>query len=176
MIFVPLPLNGAHLIDVEPRPDERGFFVRTWCAREFAARGLNTRLAECAVSFNRRRGTLRGLHYQVAPHAQAKLVQCARGAIHDVIVDLRPESPTYRQWSAVTLTEASRRMLYVPEGFAHGFQTMEDATEVLYHLSDFYHPAAERGIRWDDPGFAIVWPEAERTVSSRDQTFADFRE
>lgn len=176
MIFGALPLSGAYLIDVQRQEDERGFFVRIWSAPEFAAHGLNVRIAECAVSFNHRRGTLRGMHYQAAPHAQAKVVQCLRGALHDVIIDLRPHSPTYRRWTAVTLSEATRRMLYVPEGFAHGFQTMEDTTEVLYHMSDSYHPEAERGIRWDDPGFAISWPDAERTISPRDRAFADFRD
>jgi dTDP-4-dehydrorhamnose 3,5-epimerase len=175
MIFTALALPGAFLIEVEPQADERGSFARIWCAREFGARGLSDRIAECAVSFNRRRGTLRGMHYQAAPHAQAKVVHCARGAIYDVIIDLRSGSSTYLRWLAVPLLARSGQRLYVSEGFAHGFQTLEDDTEVVYQMSDCYCPEAERGIRWDDPTFAIAWPDARPTISSKDRGYSDFR-
>lgn len=174
MIFRELSLSGAYVVVPEPKTDERGLFARTWCAGEFAARGLNDRIAECTVSFSSKRGTLRGLHYQIAPHAQAKLVTCLRGAIYDVIVDIRPGSPTYGRWVSVELSAANWTMLYVPEGFAHGFQTLEEDTEVFYQMSDVRVPEAERGIRWDDPAFSIEWPPAERTISPRDLSFKDF--
>ena len=174
MIFTETALPGAWIVDAERLEDSRGFFARTWCEREFAERGLNPRLAQCNVSFNKRRGTLRGLHYQAAPHREAKLIRCTRGAIHDVILDLRPDSPTFRRHVAVVLDAESRRMLYVPEGLAHGFQTLEDDTEVFYQMSAFYAPDHARGVRWNDPAFGIQWPEAERTISERDQHYSDF--
>jgi dTDP-4-dehydrorhamnose 3,5-epimerase len=174
VIFTETALPGAWIVDVERLEDSRGFFARTWCEREFAERGLNPRLAQCNVSFNKRRGTLRGLHYQAAPHREAKLIRCTRGAIHDVILDLRPDSPTFKRHVAVVLDAESRRMLYVPEGLAHGFQTLEDDTEVFYQMSAFYAPDHARGVRWNDPAFGIQWPEAERTISERDQRYSDF--
>jgi dTDP-4-dehydrorhamnose 3,5-epimerase len=174
MIFSATALAGAYLIEPERLEDERGFFARTWCVDEFAARGLNPRLVQCSISFNRRKGTLRGMHFQAAPHEEAKLVRCTRGAIYDVIVDLRPDSPTFKRWTAVDLTAENRRMLYVPEGFAHGFQTLEDESEVSYQMSEYYHAASARGVRWDDPAFGIEWPVEERTISARDRHYPDF--
>ena len=174
MKFTATPLQGAYIIDLEPIEDERGFFARSWSVDEFAARGLNPRLVQCNISFNRRRGTLRGMHYQSAPREEAKLVRCTRGAIHDVIVDLRPASPTFKGHIAATLTAENRRMLYVPEGFAHGFQTLADDTEVFYQMAEFYAAECARGVRWDDPALGIRWPDAERTISAKDQQYPDF--
>jgi dTDP-4-dehydrorhamnose 3,5-epimerase len=174
LIFTETELSGAFIIDAERLEDERGFFARTWCQREFEARGINARLAQCSVSFNKKKGTLRGMHYQTAPHEEAKLVRCTMGAIFDVIIDLRRQSATFKKWVAVELNEHNRRMLYVPEGFAHGFQTLEDDTEVSYQMSEFYAPEHAGGVRWNDPGFQIRWPEAEPLISPRDQQYADF--
>ncbi len=175
MIFHRLKLAGAYRIDLEPREDERGFFARAWCQKEFAEHGLETRIVQSNLSYNRYKGTLRGMHYQAPPHEEVKLVRCIRGSIFDVIIDLRPDSPTYRQWVGVELTAANRQMLYVPRGFAHGFQTLEDDTEVFYHVSEFYHPQAERGVRWNDPQFGIAWPAVEkRIVSVKDQSWPDY--
>jgi dTDP-4-dehydrorhamnose 3,5-epimerase len=171
VIFTAMPLAGAFVVDPERIEDERGFFARTWCAREFEKHGLDPRLAQCNVSFNRRRGTLRGMHYQAEPHAEAKLVRCTRGAIHDVIVDLRPGSTTCRRWVAVELTAENRRMLYIPEGFAHGFQTLEDETEVFYQMSVPFHPAAARGVRHDDPALGIAWPLDVGVISQKDRGY-----
>jgi len=154
--------------------DERGYFTRTFVAEEFAERGLYLRVAQTAVSFNKSSGTLRGMHYQAEPHAQAKLVRCMRGAVYDVIIDLRPESPTVRKWVGVELCASDGRMLYVPAGFAHGFLTLEDATELCYHISSAYHPPAERGIRWDDPAFGIEWPLRPAVLAPRDARYADW--
>jgi len=174
VIFVATPLPGAFVVEPEYHEDHRGFFARTWCAREFAAHGLSTRLAQCSVSFTKRRGTLRGLHYQAAPYAEAKLVRCTAGGVHDVIVDLRPTSPTYRRHLAVTLTAGNRKALFVPQGFAHGFQTLADETEVFYQISAFHSPDHARGIRWDDPAFAIAWPLDDPIVNDRDRAYPDF--
>jgi dTDP-4-dehydrorhamnose 3,5-epimerase len=174
VIFTETPLRGAFVVDPEPVDDERGFFARTWCRREFKERGLETRVAQCSLSFNRKRGTLRGLHFQVAPYAETKIIRCVRGAVYDVIVDLRPDSRTFTQHFALTLTSKNHAMLYVPAGFAHGFQTLDDDTEVLYQISAFYSPEHSRGVRWDDPAFAIQWPPAERTISARDRDYPDF--
>ena len=168
MIFTPTALDGVWVIEPERLTDARGFFARTWCARELDERGLNTALAQCSVSWTRTRGTVRGLHYQAPPHAEAKLVRCTRGAIHDVALDVRPGSATFARWVAVELSADNRRMLYVPEGIAHGFQTLGDDTEVFYQISVFHHPASERGVRWNDPRCAIAWPVAPVIVSSRD--------
>jgi dTDP-4-dehydrorhamnose 3,5-epimerase len=173
MIFTETKLKGAFIVDLERREDERGFFARTWCEDEFAAHGLNPRLAQCNVSFNLRRGTLRGLHYQLAPHGEAKLVRCTMGSIYDVVVDLRPDSRTCGEWVAVELSVANRTSLYIPEGMAHGFQTLEDNTEVFYQMSTSYAPEYARGIRWDDPAFSIHWPATEtRIMSERDAHYA----
>ena len=171
MKFLPTPLAGAYLIELEQLDDERGFFARSFCQNEFKAHGLDPVVAQCNVSFNRRRGTLRGLHYQAAPHAEAKLVRCTRGAVWDVIVDLRKGSLTVRQWHAAELTADNRRALYIPDGFAHGFQTLADDSEVLYQMSEFYHPESARGVRWDDPTLAIRWPLKEPVMSPRDREF-----
>jgi len=176
MIFTATPLRGAHLVDIEKHEDERGFFARSWCGREFEAHGLNPRLAQCNISFNPHRGTLRGLHFQVKPHEEAKLVRCTRGSIFDVIVDLRPDSPTFKGHFGVELTAENRRLLYVPEGFAHGLLTLEDATEIFYQISEFYAPESQRGVRWDDPALAIAWPAPPRLVSERDRSYPDFAE
>lgn len=176
MLFLETPLRGAFVIDLEPLSDERGFFARSWCQREFEAHGLETRLAQCSVSFNARRGTLRGLHYQGPPHEEVKIVRCTSGAIFDVIVDLRPESPTYGCHYSLVLSSDNRRMLYVPRRFAHGFQTLEDNTEIFYQMSEFHEPHYARGVRWNDPAFGIPWPPTEhRIISPRDQAFPDFR-
>jgi dTDP-4-dehydrorhamnose 3,5-epimerase len=174
MKFQPLSLNGAYMIEPEPVADERGMFARTFCGREFDARGLDARIAQCSTSYNRRRGTLRGMHYQGAPFAEAKLVRCVRGAIHDVIIDLRPDSATRMQWTALELNAANRRMLYVPAGFAHGFQTLMDDSEVFYQISEWYSPEYARGVRWNDDAFGIRWPLADPIVSYKDRSYPDF--
>lgn len=174
MKFTPTDLPGAYLVEIEPIADERGFFARAWDGEAFAAQGLNAALAQCNISFNRRKGTLRGMHYQAAPHEEAKLVRCTMGALLDVIVDLRPDSPTYLRHVAVELSAANRRALFVPEGLAHGFQTLVDETEVFYQMSRAFVVGAGRGVRWDDPAFAIAWPAAERTISERDRTWPDW--
>lgn len=174
MIFQATELSGAYIVELERREDERGFFARTWCQAEFAAQGLASKLVQANLSFNHTAGTLRGMHYQRAPHAETKLVRCLRGAIYDVIIDLRPESPTYRQWFGVELTADNDRMLYVPEGFAHGFQTLEDRTEVAYQVSAFYTPGAEGGVRYDDPAFEIHWPRPVVVISDKDRAWPDF--
>jgi dTDP-4-dehydrorhamnose 3,5-epimerase len=175
MIFHETALKGAFVVELELKEDERGFFARTFCVEEFQARGLNARLLQCSISFNRTRGTLRGMHYQVEPHAECKLVRVTRGAIFDAIIDLRPNSPTFRQHVAADLSAANRRMLYVPEGCAHGFQTLEDSTEVFYQMSAAHAPALARGVRWNDPAFAIQWPAiARRTINGRDASYPDF--
>jgi len=175
MIFTETPLPGAFVIDVERHSDERGFFARSFCAREFAERGLDARIAQCSVSFNRRRGTLRGLHYQAEPHPEARLVQCTRGAVYDVIVDLRPGSAAEGRWFAAELDAAGHRMLYVPEGFAHGFMSLVDDTEVLYQMSEFFRAESARAIAWDDPGLAIEWPMAPTVISARDRAAPRWR-
>jgi dTDP-4-dehydrorhamnose 3,5-epimerase len=174
VIFRETELRGAFVIEFQKRSDERGFFARTWCEREFAAAGLGVRFVQANVSRTWRRGTIRGLHYQAAPFEEAKLVRCARGTIYDVVVDLRPESPTYRRWVGVELTGDGCRMLYVPEGCAHGFQTLEDDSEVVYQVSQFYTPDAERGVRYNDPCFNIVWPLEVTVVSAKDRSWPDY--
>jgi len=167
-------LPNVFEIHLEPKTDERGFFARSWCQREFEAHGLNSDLAQCNVSFNTRRGTLRGIHYQAAPHEETKVVRCTKGAIYDVVVDLRPDSSTFRRWIGVTLTAASRHMIYVPKGCAHGFLTLENDTEIFYQMSQFYDAGSARGVRWDDPAFQIAWPERVEVISERDRTYPDF--
>ena len=175
MKFVETRLSGAFLIEWDPIVDERGHFARTWCAEEFRAHGLNPVLSQCNLSFNRHRGTLRGLHYQAKPHEEAKLVRCSAGRMYDVIVDLRPDSSTFKQWIGVELSRDNRTMLYVPEGFAHGFQTLEDDTEVCYQMSVPYHAESARGVRWDDPALGIQWPEVGAAIlSSRDLRYPDY--
>jgi dTDP-4-dehydrorhamnose 3,5-epimerase len=174
MIFRSTPVQGVFAAEPETHGDERGFFARSWCRREFGEKGLNPCIAQCSISFNYRRGTLRGLHYQVAPHAEAKLVRCTRGALYDVALDLRRDSETFGRWTAAELTAENRRALYIPEGCAHGFLTLEDNTEVLYQISEFHHPEAARGVRWNDPAFGIVWPGEITVISERDRTYPDF--
>jgi len=174
MLFRETTVPGVMAIRIEPHCDERGFFARTWCCREFAAHGLNPGLVQCNISVNIRRGTLRGIHYQSAPHAEAKLVCCTRGAIYDVVVDLRESSPTFKQWIGVELTAQNHEMLYIPEGCGHGFLTLEDDTEVFYQMSEFYEPAAARGVRWNDPAFGIEWPAAVQVISERDANYPLF--
>lgn len=174
MIFTPAPLPGAHVVEIEKREDSRGFFARTWCEREFEAKGLVTRFVQCNVSRSRAAGTLRGMHYQVAPHSEVKLVRCTRGAIHDVILDLRPDSPTFRRWFGIELSAENHRMLYVPTGFAHGFLSLEDDSEVTYQVSAFYAPQCERGVRFDDPAFGVAWPRPVRVISDKDRAWRDY--
>ena len=175
MILTETGLRGAFVIDCEPAEDARGLFARTWCEREFQARGLEARIAQCSTSFNKRKGTLRGLHYQVPPAAETKIVRCTRGSLYDVIVDLRPDSPTFLGHVGVVLTADNRRMVYVPVGFAHGFQTLEDDAEIFYQISEFCAPEHARGVRWDDPIFGISWPVDQRTIIERDLHYPDFR-
>ena len=175
MIFHETKIPGVFEIHIEPLEDERGFFARTWCREEFKRHGLNPELAQCSLSFNKRKGTLRGLHYQAPPHQEAKLVRCTRGAIFDVAVDLRPDSPAFKTWVASKLTAADRNMLYVPDGCAHGFLTLENDTEVFYQISEFYRPESARGVRWDDPAFRIDWPAGIDIISERDRSYPDFR-
>jgi dTDP-4-dehydrorhamnose 3,5-epimerase len=174
MTFHEIKLPGVFEVRLEPNSDERGFFARAWCQREFEAHGLDTCVVQCNISFNTRRGTLRGIHYQAAPHAESKLVRCTRGAVYDVVVDLRSNSPTYRDWMAVVLTAEMRNLVYVPRGCGHGFLTLEDDAEVFYQMSQFYNAESARGVRWDDPAFQIVWPEKVAMISERDRTYPDF--
>jgi dTDP-4-dehydrorhamnose 3,5-epimerase len=174
VIFTESRLAGAYVIDPELHADERGLFARTFCAKEFAQHGLSTTLVQCNISQNRRKGTLRGMHWQAWPHEEAKLIRCTRGTIHDVIIDLRPGSPTLGEHIGVDLTADNRRMLYVPEGFAHGFLTLDDDTEVFYQMSAFYEPAAARGLRHDDPALGIRWPAAVTVVSEKDRRWPDW--
>jgi dTDP-4-dehydrorhamnose 3,5-epimerase len=173
MRFHATKLRGVFEVHLEPKADLRGFFARTWCQKEFEAQGLNSQLLQCSISHNTRRGTLRGLHYQAAPHAETKLVRCTRGAVYDVVVDLRPQSPTFKDWVSVVLTAENRHMIYIPEGCAHGFLTLADESEICYQMSEIYDADSARGVRWNDPAFGIVWPEAVQVISERDQTYAD---
>ncbi|OAI50962.1 dTDP-4-dehydrorhamnose 3,5-epimerase [Planctomycetaceae bacterium SCGC AG-212-F19] len=175
MIFTATKLPGVFTIEPERREDERGFFARTWCRQEFLQHGLNADLAQCSITFTRQKSTLRGMHYQAPPHAETKLVRCTRGAIYDVALDLRPDSPTFRAWFATELTAGNRRMVYLPPGIAHGLQTLEENTEVLYQISEVYYPEAARGVRWNDPAFGIAWPLSQPLLSDRDQAFPDFQ-
>jgi dTDP-4-dehydrorhamnose 3,5-epimerase len=177
VLFRETSVAGAFVVEPERIEDERGSFARTFSVEEFASRGLDTRVDQCSTSFNVREGTLRGMHYQVAPHAESKLVRCTRGAIYDVAVDLRPDSATYLSWLGVELSAENGYALFVPEGCAHGFQTLADASEVLYQISTPFVPAAARGVRWDDPAFGIDWPAPPpggRTMASRDAGYPDF--
>jgi len=172
--FTETHLAGAFIIEPEKLEDDRGFFARTFCQKEFEAYSLVARIAQCSASFNRKKGTLRGMHYQAPPHLETKLIRCTQGSIFDVIIDLRPESPTFKQHVAAVLSAENRKMFYVPERFAHGFQTLEDHSEVFYQMSEFYSPTHSRGVRWNDPAFGIQWPEATRTILERDQNYPDF--
>ena len=174
MKFTETKLKGAYVIEVEPIEDERGFFARSWCQKEFAELGLTYNLVQCNISFNRKSGTLRGMHYQAKPYQEAKLVRCTSGAIYDVIIDICPESPTFKQWVAVYLTHDNHKILYIPEGMAHGFQTLVDDTEVFYQMSEFYEPESARGIRWNDTAFAIQWMSNNPIISDRDRGYENF--
>jgi dTDP-4-dehydrorhamnose 3,5-epimerase len=174
MIFIELPVHGAYLINMEKHADARGFFARTWCQQEFEQRGLVSRIVQSNTSFTTYKGTLRGLHYQLAPYAETKLVRCIRGAIYDVIIDLRCASSTYMQWVGVKLAAATNTVLHVPEGYALGFQTLEDDTEVTYQVSQCYAPPYERGVRYDDPLFEIEWPLAVEVISDKDKSWPDY--
>jgi dTDP-4-dehydrorhamnose 3,5-epimerase len=176
MKFIPTGLAGACTVEIEKLEDERGFFGRAFCSDEFARNGLSSTFVQCNVSFNARKGTLRGMHFQEKPHEEAKLVRCTRGAIYDVIVDIRRASSTFGHWLGVELTADNLRMIYVPKGFAHGFQTLADDSEVLYQMSEFYHPDSARGVRWDDRTLAIRWPITYAVVSARDRTLPSLDE
>ena len=175
MKFIPTPIPGACVIELERIGDDRGFFARAWCSEEFERAGLNSTLRQCNVSFNERRGTLRGMHYQAAPGAEAKVIRCTSGAIYDVILDLRKASAAFGQWFAVELNCANRKMIYVPEGVAHGFLTLHEGSEVVYQMTQAYDPSLARGVRWDDPTFGIVWPIPISVMSARDASFPDFQ-
>jgi len=175
MTFLQTQIPGVFEIRLEPINDERGFFARAWCRSEFEAHGLDAGLQQSNISFNTRKGTLRGMHFQVAPFAETKLVRCTKGAIYDVVLDLRPESGKFKQWIGVTLTAEIRNMLYVPKGCAHGFLTLQDDTEVFYQMSEVYNAESARGVRWNDPNFGIAWPETVEVISNRDRDYPDFR-
>ncbi len=175
MIFLETKLPGVFEIHIEAKPDERGFFARTWCQQEFEAQGLNGTMVQSSLSFNSRKGTLRGMHYQAAPYEESKLIRCTRGAIYDVVVDLRPQSRTFKDWIAAVLTAEKRNMVYVPRGCAHGFLTLEGGSEVSYQMSEFLHAESARGVRWDDPAFRIEWPAKVEVISERDRTYSDFK-
>ena len=173
MLFDQTPVAGAFVVEPERIVDERGFFARTWCRDEFRAHGLNPALSQCSISYNQAKGTLRGMHYQIAPHEEAKLVRCTTGAIYDVAIDLRPTSPTFGAHAAAVLDAANRSMLYIPEGCAHGFLTLEAGTEVFYQISVPFEPSAARGVRFDDPAFGIAWPAPARVINQRDRSYPD---
>jgi dTDP-4-dehydrorhamnose 3,5-epimerase len=174
MRFIPTKLKDAYIIEPEQLEDERGFFARTWCQQEFSDRGLDANLVQCSISFNKKKGTLRGMHFQLPPFAETKLVRCTQGAIYDVIIDLRQDSETFLQWMGVELTAENRKALYVPKGFAHGFQTLEYNTEVFYQISEFYAPECSGGLRWDDPTFNITWQQPVSVISTKDQNYEDY--
>jgi dTDP-4-dehydrorhamnose 3,5-epimerase len=173
--FAPGRVSGCFVVELEKRGDDRGWFARTWCERELAAQGLESRISQVNVGVSRRAGTLRGMHYQLAPHAEVKLVRCSRGALYDVALDLRPDSPTFRQWEGYELTGDNGRMLYIPEGCAHGYQTLADDTELMYFTSKPYAPDAARGVRHDDPAFSIRWPMTVESISDADAAWPDFK-
>jgi dTDP-4-dehydrorhamnose 3,5-epimerase len=174
MIFNHTTLNDAFLIDIEKREDSRGFFARAWDIKEFQQNGLNSNLVQCNISRSKKKGTIRGMHYQKYPHQEAKLIRCTKGKIYDVIIDLRPNSKSYKKWEGFELSSDNYKLLYVPEGFAHGFQSLEDNTEIFYQVSQFYTPEAEAGIRWDDSTFNISWPLSSYIVSEKDSTWKKF--
>jgi dTDP-4-dehydrorhamnose 3,5-epimerase len=174
VIFTETKLKGAYILDLERVTDERGYFARRWCAREFGDRGLNASVVQVNVGHSRKQGTLRGMHFQVAPYAEVKVVHCSRGALYDVIVDLREDSPTKGEWIGVELTEDNGRMLYVPEGFAHGYQTLQDETDLVYQTSQFYDKNAAKGVRYNDQAFGIEWPLRVSVISSGDRSWPDY--
>jgi len=174
MIFQTTAINGAFIVDVQKIGDERGFFARVFCRKEFEAQGIDPQIHQANIGFNKDRGTLRGLHYQVDPHGEAKFVRCTAGSLYDVVLDLRPTSATFKQWLGVELSAENRRMLYLPAGCAHGYLTLADDTEIFYLVSQYYHSAAERGVRWNDPAFAIDWPIDVAVISPKDAHWPDF--
>ncbi len=174
MKFIETPLDGAYIIELERFEDERGFFARSWCKKEFDSRGLNSNISQCNIAYNKKKGSLRGMHYQAKPHEEAKVVRVTRGAIYDVIVDLRQAAVTFKKWYAVELSANNHRMLYIPEGLAHGYVTLEDDTELFYQMSEFYYPECARGVRWNDPAFNIQWPDEKILINARDQEFPDY--
>jgi dTDP-4-dehydrorhamnose 3,5-epimerase len=175
MEFLNTKLPGVFEIRIEAKPDERGFFARTWCQKEFEAQGLAANVVQCSLSFNKNKGTLRGMHYQIAPHEETKLIRCTQGAIYDVVLDLRPKSPAFKNWVAMELTAEKRNMIYVPQGCAHGFLTLEDRSEVVYQMSEFQNAESARGVRWDDSAFQIKWPAKVEVISERDRAYPDFQ-
>jgi len=175
MIFRETSLKGAFVVELEKLIDERGYFARSFCRNEFNAYGLNPEVVQCNISFNKKKGTLRGLHWQAEPFSEAKTVRCISGAIYDVIIDLRPESKTFMQWFSLEICESIQKFLYIPEGFAHGFLTLADNTEIFYQMSDIYQPNAAQGLRYNDPAFGIKWPEKIKNISSKDLGYADFQ-
>jgi dTDP-4-dehydrorhamnose 3,5-epimerase len=172
--FTETKLKGAYIIDIERLEDERGFFARAWCQKEFHDHGLNSKLVQCSISYNTKKGTLRGMHYQTKPHEECKLIRCTSGSIYDVIVDIRKDSLTYGQYINVVLSSENRKMLFVPEGFAHGFLTLVDSTEIFYQMSEFFAPEHARGFRWNDPAFGIKWPNDVQVISERDRNMPNF--
>ncbi|MGE5682678.1 MAG: dTDP-4-dehydrorhamnose 3,5-epimerase [Bacillota bacterium] len=174
MKFTEARIKGVYIVDIEMLEDERGFFAREWCQREFSNQGLNSNLAQSSISFNKKRGTLRGMHYQIPPYQEAKLVRCVKGSIYDVIIDLRPDSSTFGEHFAMELNSENYKMLYIPENFAHGFLTLSDNTEIDYKISQFYSPGSARGIRWNDPYFNISWPSEPSVISAKDSSYPDF--
>ena len=177
MLFIETKLKGAFVIELEKYSDDRGFFSRAWCQKEFKEQGINSRFVQANIGFSKNSGTIRGIHYQIAPFEEAKLVRCIRGAIFDVVLDLRPELPSFKQWFGVELSDENRKMLYVPEGCAHGYQTLVDNTEFFYQVSQVYSPESERGILWNDPEFDIEWPiDEDLVISEKDQNWPDFME
>lgn len=174
MIFRETSLKGAYIIEPERLEDVRGFFARSWCQKVFKKVGLNDNLVQCNISFNKKAGTLRGMHFQIHPYEEAKLVRCTMGSIFDVIIDLRKNSPSYKKYFGVTMTSENRKMLYVPEGFAHGFLTLEDKTEIFYQMTEFYVSKSAKGVRWNDHTFGIKWPQEIRIISKRDQNYPDY--
>jgi len=174
--FTETPLKGAFIVDVDKIEDNRGFFARSWCQKEFEQQGLNNQLVQCNISFNAKKGTLRGMHFQTKPYEEAKLVRCTMGALFDVIIDLRQDSATFKQWFGVELSQDNRKMLFIPEGFAHGFQTLKDNTEVFYQMSHFFYTESARGVSWNDPAFNIKWPhEDNRIISDKDKSYLDYK-
>ena len=174
MKFRETRISGVCEVCLEPHTDERGFFARYWCQKEFADHGLDSKLVQCNISRNTRKGTLRGMHFQEAPFSETKIVRCTRGSVYDVVLDLRPQSKTFKNWIAVTLTEETGNSVYVPDGCAHGFLTLTDGADVFYQMSEFYKPEAARGVRWNDPAFGIQWPTEVNMISDRDRTYPDF--
>lgn len=175
MIFTETKLKGAYIVDLEPIEDERGFFARAWCKNEIERCGINSNVVQCNISLSKRKGTIRGMHYQKRPYSETKFVRCVRGVLYDVIIDLRKESQTYGKWIGIELSEKNGRSLYVPEGFAHGFQTLTDNVYAFYQVTEFYTPGAERGIRWNDPKFNIDWPIRQHTIiSEKDKAWGDY--